>query len=379
MSYKRPPEKAPSLNGKPCIWDAEKGAYMLDDIDCRMPQKQAIEQLHSTLKKQDKHLELIKKLLQVFECPISLEHIQPKHAVIGPDRNLYSKKAAERVTGNGSWMSPLTRQVFPCQQNECLKEVPQPMRDMYDRLAEEYPALVKETFAEDSDFEIMALTKPPFNIKESELFTKRQLPLKGRNIDDAALVLFAKAVSKGALSKLESLTVHSNSIGDVGITALATAVGSGALASLVALILRSNAIGDDGMSALASACASGALASLKILLLNNNSIGDVGMQALASAVSKGALASLEELHLSFNKIGDNGMKALADACASGALAQCTFIDLSLNFQIGDAGLSAFAGALSSGALPKLNSLFISSPSAELTELCSSKSIELNID
>ena len=45
--------------------------------------------------------------------------------------------------------------------------------------------------------------------------------------------------------------------------------------------------------------------------------------------------------------------------------------------IGDAGLTALAKAVESGALPKLNFLFISSPSAELTALCSSKSIKLN--
>ena len=46
-------------------------------------------------------------------------------------------------------------------------------------------------------------------------------------------------------------------------------------------------------------------------------------------------------------------------------------------QIGDVGLIAFAKAVEKGALPKLNILFISSPSAELTALCSSKSIKLN--
>ena len=45
--------------------------------------------------------------------------------------------------------------------------------------------------------------------------------------------------------------------------------------------------------------------------------------------------------------------------------------------IGDAGLTALAKAVESGALPKLKLLFISSPSAELTALCSSKSIKLN--
>ena len=151
MLHKRPPGKAPSMNGKPCIWDTENGTYMLDDIDCRMPQKQAVEKLIS---QRDDHLKLIKKLLQVFECPISLDHVQPKNAVIGPDRNLYSKKAAKILTSDGSWRSPLTREVFPCQQNACLKEVPQPMRDTYDALSNEYPAIVKEMFAEDSDFVI---------------------------------------------------------------------------------------------------------------------------------------------------------------------------------------------------------------------------------
>ena len=46
-------------------------------------------------------------------------------------------------------------------------------------------------------------------------------------------------------------------------------------------------------------------------------------------------------------------------------------------KIADAGLNALAKAVKSGALPKLNGLFISSPSAELTALCSSKSIKLN--
>ena len=46
-------------------------------------------------------------------------------------------------------------------------------------------------------------------------------------------------------------------------------------------------------------------------------------------------------------------------------------------QIGDAGLTALAKAVESGALPKLKVLFISSPSAELTALCSSKSIMLH--
>ena len=51
--------------------------------------------------------------------------------------------------------------------------------------------------------------------------------------------------------------------------------------------------------------------------------------------------------------------------------------LDFNNEIGDAGLQALADALGKGALPKLNFLFISSPSAELTALCSSKSIKLN--
>ena len=45
--------------------------------------------------------------------------------------------------------------------------------------------------------------------------------------------------------------------------------------------------------------------------------------------------------------------------------------------IGDPGIASLAGALSSGALPKLKVLFISSPSDELTALCSSESIKLN--
>ena len=63
--------------------------------------------------------------------------------------------------------------------------------------------------------------------------------------------------------------------------------------------------------------------------------------------AKGALASLKTLVLDENKIGDDGLKALAEACRA------------------------------KGALPALQTLFIDSPSAELTAYCASKSIKLN--
>ena len=88
------------------------------------------------------------------------------------------------------------------------------------------------------------------------------------------------------------------------------------------------------------------------------------------------MCNMQELSLSSNNISDPGLAALADVLGKGALAQLTTLRLGRN-QIGDAGLSSLAAAVGNGALPKLEVLFISSPSAELTALCSSKSIKLN--
>ena len=95
----------------------------------------------------------------------------------------------------------------------------------------------------------------------------------------------------------------------------------------------------------------GALANLTLLSLGENKIGNIGLEALAKAITpdkdgKGGLANLIELNLYGNQIGDAGLSALASACAN-------------------------------GALPALKTLFIDSPSTELTAYCSSKSIKLN--
>jgi hypothetical protein len=74
--------------------------------------------------------------------------------------------------------------------------------------------------------------------------------------------------------------------------------------------------------------------------------GDAEVISLSKVLESGAIPNLEQLWLNWNQIGDVGMQALA-------------------------------GAVSNGALPKLNILFITSPSAELKALCSSKSIKLN--
>ena len=117
---------------------------------------------------------------------------------------------------------------------------------------------------------IMKLMNPPFNLDQSELLKQTKLHLRRRKIDDDKLVLFAKAVSRGALPQLTILRLGENSIGDAGVSALANAVSNGALAQCTKLYLDSNQIGDAGMQALAGAVSKGALTSLKDIYLNEH-------------------------------------------------------------------------------------------------------------
>ena len=68
--------------------------------------------------------------------------------------------------------------------------------------------------------------------------------------------------------------------------------------------------------------------------------------------------------------------ALVYAHDHGALEKCEVLHLSYN-AFGEPGMRSLSEALAKGALPKLRELTIGLPSAELTEYCSSKGIELN--
>ena len=198
------------------------------------------------------------------------------------------------------------------------------------------------------------------------------------NPSDGLLVakFIQRSCYKNKLENLSLLSLRENHIDNEGMKAIASAGVSGALASLRVLDLAWNSISDAGIPAFSSALGSGALPRLERLLLDSNSIGDAGMSAFASACANGALPSLQVLDLDDNKISDTGMTTFADALSKGALSSLKTLHMDGN-AIGNAGMTAFAGAVSSGALPKLNILFIDSPSAELTALCSSKSITLN--
>ena len=100
---------------------------------------------------------------------------------------------------------------------------------------------------------IMKLMNPPFNLNQSELFTQTELHLRRRKIDDDRLVLFAKAVSRGALPQLDYLELSQNAIGDIGISALASACASGAFARLKELVVDDGPLGVDHLK-LNAAC-----------------------------------------------------------------------------------------------------------------------------
>ena len=67
-------------------------------------------------------------------------------------------------------------------------------------------------------------------------------------------------------------------------------------------------VGDAGASALAAALGRGALPRLQILSLGGAAIGDAGLVALAPALRR--LPALVELFLSGNPVGDEGIAAL---------------------------------------------------------------------
>tara|TARA_B100000795_G_scaffold135575_1_gene101262 strand:+ start:879 stop:1334 length:456 start_codon:yes stop_codon:yes gene_type:complete len=117
-------------------------------------------------------------------------------------------------------------------------------------------------------------------------------------------------------------------------------------------------VSDASASALAAALGRGALLRLQRLSLNEAAIGDAGLVALAPALRR--LPALEELSLGCNPFGDEGLAALvpppspagAPPTPTGGLTNLEVLCLSLT-QVADAGCAALTSALDSGALPSI--------------------------
>ena len=101
------------------------------------------------------------------------------------------------------------------------------------------------------------------------------LDMSDMNWGDDEMTKLAAALEychgKGALPKLETLSLARNELGDPGLIALSESIGKGALPQLVRLYLNSNMIGDEGMIKFSEALGKGALPSLKMLFINSPS------------------------------------------------------------------------------------------------------------
>ena len=199
------------------------------------------------------------------------------------------------------------------------------------------------------------------------------LDLSYNEFGDTGLAAMARASSA---IFLQTLRLEGNCISDAGFTALAQVCSAGGLSTLRALSLGSNFISDGGIKSLADACAGGALANVTDLNFEENQISDGGIRSLADACVTGALYNVASLNFEENQISDDGFSAFADASAGGAFQNVAYLNFAAN-RIGNDAMVSFADSCASGALTQLKWLYIDAPSAQLTELCSSRGIGLN--
>jgi len=154
--------------------------------------------------------------------------------------------------------------------------------------------------------------------------------------------------------------------GPDGVQRLAEGLVAGALPAVTWLEFDQTQVGDAGASALAAALDRGALPRLESLTLmgdcHHTDIGDAGLAALAPALRR--RPALKDLRLKNNPFGDEGLAALVappppaagtPPPPAGGLKKLEFLDLE-GTEVTDAGCAVLAAALDSGALPALKEL-----------------------
>ena len=120
-------------------------------------------------------------------------------------------------------------------------------------------------------------------------------------------------------------------------------------------------MGDAGASALAAALGRGALPRLENLTLCNAAIGDAGMVTLVAALRR--RSSLISLRLMFNPLGDESLAAIVAAAPGstwppkGGLPKLKELNLKCT-QITDTSCDALISAFGSGTLPALEKLIL---------------------
>jgi len=169
------------------------------------------------------------------------------------------------------------------------------------------------------------------------------------------------------LPALQELRLHddSGSAGPEGVQGLAEGLIAGSLPAVTYFGLFDRMhVGDAGFSALAAALGRGAMPRLESLSLGDTAIGDAGLVALAPALRR--LPALKWLHLGNiigSPLGDEGLAALVappppagtPPLPAGGLKKLKTLVLFVT-QVSDAGCASLVAALNSGALPALKNL-----------------------
>ena len=150
-----------------------------------------------------------------------------------------------------------------------------------------------------------------------------QLKSEGIGAADLAVVFsFAAGGGMPGLRELELSACADGDLGDLAISLFARAVGRGAMYNLWSITFEALGITSCGASTLASALASRneagpqALKKLMYLRLTRNEIGSAGAGALANALGAGAATSLCVIDLRENPTTGSGTERLLTACAS---------------------------------------------------------------
>eukprot|EP00964_Phaeocystis_antarctica_P090898 scaffold58217_cov27-Phaeocystis_antarctica.AAC.1 len=121
----------------------------------------------------------------------------------------------------------------------------------------------------------------------------------GVHVGDAGASALAAALGRGALPRLEHLSLYSAAITDAGLVALAPALRR--RLALVILSLMHNPFGDEGLAALlappplpagALPPPPGVLTKLTRFFLDDTQVSDAGCAALTAALESGALPAL---------------------------------------------------------------------------------------
>jgi hypothetical protein len=153
---------------------------------------------------------------------------------------------------------------------------------------------------------ILALTLPPFNIKNSLLLStsiKYLAPGWHPKLGCEGMNAMCSAIEMGALPQLRLLRLSSHLIGDVGFTTFCRSISNGSVGALTLLKLSNNMISNAGMIEFSRSINTGSMGKLKWLDLSDNRIGDAGIFSLSNAMGKGSLASLEWLYINNNLFG----------------------------------------------------------------------------